>query len=74
MSHICAVPGWPRVHTCLYNWCPRQHEECKRCDAVCAVIRSAFGGLASAAQKGAETTGSSATRHGLTRKNSVEQS
>lgn len=29
---------WPRCHTCLYNWCPRQSDECKRCDVVIAII------------------------------------
>ena len=32
---------WPRVHTCLYDWCPRQSEECRRCDAVVKIIRDA---------------------------------
>lgn len=25
---------WPRVHTCLHNWCPSKNDECERCDAV----------------------------------------
>ena len=31
---------WPRVHTCLYSWCPSQRESCKTCDAVAAIIRA----------------------------------
>ena len=30
---------WPRCHTCLYNWCPEKSDECKRCDAVIAIIK-----------------------------------
>lgn len=26
---------WPRVHSCLYNWCSEKKAECERCDAVC---------------------------------------
>lgn len=29
---------WPRVHTCLRNWCPNEHDDCKRCDAVLALL------------------------------------
>lgn len=25
---------WPRVHSCLYDWCPEKSDECKRCDAI----------------------------------------
>jgi hypothetical protein len=34
------IDKWPRVHTCLYDWCPKQSDECARCDAVLAIIRS----------------------------------
>lgn len=30
---------WPRVHTCLYDWCPRQSDECARCDALVKILR-----------------------------------
>lgn len=29
---------WPRVHSCLYSWCPKQSDECKRCDAVINIL------------------------------------
>jgi hypothetical protein len=29
---------WPRVHTCLHNWCSQEKPECARCDAVCRVF------------------------------------
>lgn len=29
---------WPRVHTCLLNWCPEKSERCGRCDAVLDII------------------------------------
>lgn len=55
---------WPRIHTCLYNWCLLQHEECARCDAVLAAIQSASGGHVCAVQKGTEIIGSSDTKPG----------
>lgn len=30
---------WPRVHTCLYNWCPKKSENCDRCDRIVAIIQ-----------------------------------
>lgn len=30
---------WPRVRTCLYDWCPHEREDCKQCDAVLAIRR-----------------------------------
>lgn len=30
---------WPRVHTCMRNWCPAQSEDCKKCDEVINIIR-----------------------------------
>lgn len=32
---------WPRVHTCLYNWCPEKRDDCGRCDAVLEILRKA---------------------------------
>ncbi len=29
---------WPRVHTCLYDWCPQESEECRRCDAIVKIL------------------------------------
>lgn len=29
---------WPRVHTCLHNWCSEKNPECAKCDAIVAVI------------------------------------
>lgn len=29
----------PRVHSCLYDWCPRVSEHCARCDACISVLR-----------------------------------
>lgn len=58
---------WPRVHSCLYNWCPQQREECARCDAVCSVILSASGGRDCAARNDEETIGSLGTKRGSTR-------
>lgn len=29
---------WPRVHTCLNNWCPEQRDECWRCDKVLEIL------------------------------------
>jgi hypothetical protein len=29
---------WPRVHTCLRNWCPSKNDECERCDEVCRLL------------------------------------
>jgi hypothetical protein len=29
---------YPRVHDCLYNWCPRRRPECERCDRIMAVM------------------------------------
>ena len=31
---------WPRVHTCLYNWCPKHSDECNRCDGAIQIMRS----------------------------------
>lgn len=33
---------WPRVHTCLYNWCPRKSDKCCRCDSVLDIVRKAY--------------------------------
>lgn len=30
---------WPRVHTCLNNWCPEQRDDCGRCDAIVDILR-----------------------------------
>lgn len=30
---------WPRVHSCLYNWCPAKRDECRHCDAVVTILR-----------------------------------
>lgn len=32
---------WPRVHTCLHDWCPKRSEECQRCDAVLEILKNA---------------------------------
>lgn len=29
---------WPRVHSCLYDWCPEKRDECRRCDAVAKLL------------------------------------
>lgn len=34
------IDEWPRVHTCLNSWCPKQSDECKRCDAVVELVRN----------------------------------
>lgn len=31
---------WPRVHTCLNDWCPEPREDCKTCDKILDLIRS----------------------------------
>jgi hypothetical protein len=33
------INEWPRVHTCLYDWCPEKRDDCERCDAVVAILR-----------------------------------
>lgn len=30
---------WPRVHTCLHDWCPAKSKECERCDAVLEILK-----------------------------------
>lgn len=30
---------WPRVHTCLNDWCPEQSDDCERCNKVLSLIR-----------------------------------
>lgn len=32
------VDQWPRVHSCLNDWCQEQREECQRCEAVCRIL------------------------------------
>lgn len=29
-----------RVHDCLYGFCKERNDECKRCDAVVAILRN----------------------------------
>lgn len=31
---------YPRIHSCLRNWCPSRWEECDRCDAVLAILKA----------------------------------
>lgn len=33
------IDQWPRVHSCLYDWCPEQREECSKCDALVGIMR-----------------------------------
>lgn len=33
------IDQWPRVHSCLYDWCPQKREDCDRCDAVIGAMR-----------------------------------
>lgn len=35
------IDKWPRVHSCLYDWCPKRRDECRKCDAVVAILRAA---------------------------------
>lgn len=32
------IDEWPRVHTCLKNWCPAKNPECDTCDEVCRIM------------------------------------
>lgn len=32
------IDEWPRVHTCLYNWCPKQREECNKCNQIITIL------------------------------------
>lgn len=50
---------WPRCHTCLYSWCPKQWEECKRCDAVIKILLSSEYGKIN--QRGQNDTSERAT-------------
>lgn len=36
---------WPRVHTCLYDWCPEKHDDCRRCDAIVKITEEVTAGL-----------------------------
>lgn len=29
---------WPRVRSCLNDWCPKKSDDCKRCDAVVEIV------------------------------------
>ncbi len=33
---------WPRVHTCLYGWCPAWNSECERCDKILTMVRGEY--------------------------------
>lgn len=33
---------WPRVHSCVNDWCPRQSDDCKRCDKLIAILREHY--------------------------------
>lgn len=33
------IDEWPRVHTCLHDWCPKKSDECRRCDAIVKIAR-----------------------------------
>lgn len=31
---------WPRVHSCLNDWCPKESEHCQRCNKCCEILRT----------------------------------
>jgi hypothetical protein len=35
------INEYPRVHTCLYDWCPARRDECQRCDRIIEIMRKA---------------------------------
>jgi hypothetical protein len=33
------IDQWPRVHSCVNDWCPEKRPECERCDRLVAILR-----------------------------------
>lgn len=56
---------WPRVHTCLDNWCPAESDECKRCDGIVDILQRRDDIIRSQLREGNRLAREAAERRGI---------